>query len=115
MDDTVTPSSLEALARSTGLTMSEIHEAFVDERRRAALRVLANSSTPVDVSTVARSVAASEAGTSVDSVPPDQVHQVHVRLYHVHLPKLERLGLLEYDADADAVTEVDDGLGEVSF
>lgn len=115
MSNTVTSSSIEAIAASTGSNTSDVHEAFASERRQTILRVLARNSTPVDVSAVARAVAARETDSSIGSVPPDQVEEVHVMLYHVHLPKLEALGLVEYDAVADVVTDYVDELDGLAF
>lgn len=114
MINTVSQPFIEAIATSAGLNTSDVHEAFADERRQATLGVLVDKSTPVDVSTIARVVAAEESDSAIEHPPPDRIERVHVALYHVHLPKLAKLGLVEYDADAGIVTGYDDGLEAIS-
>ena len=110
MSNTETTASLETLAARTGLETNELHGAFTSGRRRTTLSMLAGRSTPVDGVTIARAVAARETGTTPESVTPDRAEEVRTMLYHVHLPKLDEAGLIEYDRDDDVVTDYDDGL-----
>jgi hypothetical protein len=75
-------------------------EGLADERRRIVLGVLEGRDEPIDRRTLAREVADTE--SRVDSTP-DSVDEVVVSLHHLHLPKLDAVGLLEYDADAGTV------------
>jgi hypothetical protein len=74
------------------------------ERRRAALSVLESRDGPQERADLACGVAAREA----DGEPTTgAVEEVEVALHHVHLPKLDRAGLLEYDADEGIVSRID--------
>lgn len=88
----------------------QLFDALADERRRVVLDSLFESGTPVDVGRLARRVAARERrGGEGDRGPPaDAVHRVRVSLHHVHLPKLDDAGLVEYDPDGQAVRTVAD-------
>jgi len=82
------------------LTRPERCELLADERRRAVLDSLDGQST-VELEPLARSVAAS--GDS--GVTDDAVERLKWMLHHVHLPKMDDLGVLEYDT-ADHVVHV---------
>ena len=82
------------------LTKPERCELLADERRRAVLDSLDGRST-VELEPLARSVAASEESVVTD----DAVERLKRMLHHVHLPKMDDLGVLEYDT-ADHVVYV---------
>jgi DNA-binding transcriptional ArsR family regulator len=89
------------------ISRSELFEALSNDRRRAALSVLAEEGGSLDVSTLARRVATREAGAAA-SASGERTERVHVSLYHVHLPKLEALGLIAYDPDRELVESLAD-------
>lgn len=73
----------------------------VSERRRVVLSVLECRAEPVARDELAREVAAREA----DGEPSTEaVADLRVALHHLHLPKLEAAGLIEYDADDGTAT-----------
>ena len=74
---------------------SAVYEMLADERRRRTLAVLAGASLPMDVRTLARRVAAEGDGRTAETTG-EPVDRVHVSLYHVHLPKLADLGVVDY-------------------
>lgn len=89
-------------------TTDDQGEDFVEdasvERRRAVVTALESLDGPRERADLAREVAAREA----DGEPATgAVEEVAVALHHVHLPKLERAGLLEYDADEGTVSRPD--------
>jgi len=88
----VSPGSLDAL-----------FDALADERRRAVLDVLSHQTGPIHVETLARELEAKERGIAESDVPVDEIEQLLMGLYHVHLPRLAEAGLVEYDSDADTV------------
>lgn len=67
--------------------------ALGSERRLLVLRVLMEEHPPISREELARRVAAGEAGHS----EPDEaaVRDVLISIHHVHLPKLEDVGLVE--------------------
>lgn len=65
------------------------------ERRRLALAVLAEQTTPVELAELAPEIAAREAG--VDAIEEEAVEQVAITLHHTHLPTLAEVGVVEYD------------------
>lgn len=75
------------------LTTSERHRLLRSERRREVLDVLAGQATTVELTELASQVAAGE----------DDVHRVSVSLHHSHLPLMEDVGVLEYDAESNVV------------
>ncbi|RQG97011.1 DUF7344 domain-containing protein [Natrarchaeobius chitinivorans] len=77
--------------------LSTIFGVIADSRRRTLLSVLEDWNRSVSVETLARSVAAREAETTVHAVSAKRVDRVQADLVHVHLPLLDDAGLLEYD------------------
>ncbi|WP_254763995.1 DUF7344 domain-containing protein [Natrinema marinum] len=80
--------------------LDALFEALADERRRTVLSVLGDQYHPIATETLARDVAAREAGTTERAVSDDRVHEVHTSLVHVHLPVLHEATLVSYDASA---------------
>ena len=78
-----------------------IHDVLRNERRRFALEELCENGNVLSVRDLSERVAALETG---ESPAPRNIRQsVYVSLHQTHLPKLDELGIVEYDADAKAV------------
>jgi len=89
------------LARTTGLSESDYHELLVAQRRREMLTILEGRADPIDLETLAATVAAREVG---EDVPDDEtVERVAIDLHHVHLPKMDGAGVVDYDPDANLI------------
>lgn len=73
-------------------------------RRRAVLGILESRYGPQGRDDLAREVAVREAGEEPST---EAVEEVLVTLHHVHLPKLEHAGLVDYDADEGMVSSTD--------
>lgn len=88
-----------------GLGASEIHDVLRNDRRRLVLeRLRANGGTET-VSDLSERIGEVESG---ESPPPRNVRQsVYVSLHQTHLPKLDELGIVEYDPDEKTVSLAD--------
>lgn len=84
------------------VTESEWHDALASEPRRLALGVLVEETGPVALADLSRAVA--EAEGDADSADADAVRRHRIKFHHVHLPKLDDLGVVEYDRDERLVT-----------
>ena len=91
--------ALEARSDDEDDKLDSVFEALADSRRRTALTVLGEQYHPIATETLARDVAAREAGTTAREIPEDRLQAVHASLVHVHLPVLAEAGLVAYDAD----------------
>lgn len=96
--------------RTDTLDASEIHDILRNDRRRLAIKCLRENGETLSVRDLSEAVAARETG---ESPPPrDKRRSVYVSLHQTHLPKLDELGILEYDTDnkrvllQDRATEV---------
>ncbi|MBX0294032.1 DUF7344 domain-containing protein [Haloarcula nitratireducens] len=86
------------------LTDSELFDILKNERRRATLSLLfASDEASVSVSSVSEHVAARENDTTVDSLGEQQRKRVYVSLYQCHLPKMDGLGIVEFDRETGTV------------
>ena len=87
------------------LAESEIHDVLRNDRRRLVLERLAEGEERQTVSDLAEYIASVEAG---EDPPPRNVRQsVYVSLHQTHLPKLDELGIVEYDANSKAVVRAE--------
>ncbi|MFB6130362.1 MAG: hypothetical protein ABEJ28_06035, partial [Salinigranum sp.] len=83
------------------LDPSEIHDVLRNERRRLVIERLRGGDGTEAVRDLAEHIAGIEAG---ETPPPRNVRQsVYVSLHQTHLPKLDKLGIIEYDSDAKEV------------
>ncbi|MFB6304849.1 MAG: hypothetical protein ABEH47_06760 [Haloferacaceae archaeon] len=83
------------------LDPSDIHDVLRNDRRRLVLERLREAEGAETVRDLSEHVAGIEAG---EQPPPRNVRQsVYVSLHQTHLPKLDELDIVEYDADAKEV------------
>lgn len=96
-----TRNGTETYAGAEHLPESEYHRLLAAERRRTTLDVVAESTAPVELEDLAATVAARETGRDV--VDEEAVERVARSLHHSHLPKMDDLGVIDYDPDAARV------------
>ena len=90
-----------AEAGERSLAETEIHDVLRNERRRLVLKRLREAGGTQTVSDLAEHIASVESG---ESPPPRNVRQsVYVSLHQTHLPKLDTLGIVSYDEEANDV------------
>jgi len=82
-------------ASPTELTENERHRLLASEHRRAVIDVLADRPRPMDLEELA--VAVSERDPGGDHVGRDRAARMAVSLHHVHLPKMDDVGIVDYD------------------
>jgi hypothetical protein len=84
------------------LPPGEIHDVLRNDRRRLVLQRLRDTEDHETVRDLAEYVAGVEAA---ETPPPRNVRQsVYVSLHQTHLPKLDELGIVEYDDDDKQVS-----------
>ncbi|MEF8913407.1 DUF7344 domain-containing protein [Natronomonas sp.] len=88
----------------------EIHDVLRNDRRRLAIKALRDRDGRASVRDLSEEVAARETGE--DPPPRNKRQSVYVSLHQTHLPKLDELGILDYDGDTKTVT-LDDRIDEV--
>lgn len=89
---------------SQGASRDQLMEALSDVQRREIITVLDSEGERLPRSDLAREVAAR--GTSGEP-SAEAVDEVEVLLHHVHLPKLEQVGLVEYDVGSGTIASRD--------
>lgn len=84
------------------LTQEQIHDVLRNERRRRVLQQVQQNMGTVTVKGLAEAIAEAETG---ESPPPRNIRQsVYNSLHQTHLPKMDSLGLIDYDADRKTVS-----------
>ncbi|WP_436907202.1 DUF7344 domain-containing protein [Halosimplex marinum] len=85
------------------LSKGEIFDVLQNQRRRYVLEYLKRFEEPVELSDLARQVAAWEYQTPVEEVTNDQKKRVYTTLQQTHLCRMEEAGIVEYDTDDNTV------------
>lgn len=75
----------------------DIFHILQNERRRNVLRFLADVNGQVEMRDVAEQVAAWEHDTTVESLTSVERQRVYIALYQSHLPKLDKMGVIDYN------------------
>lgn len=102
------------------LTQDLVFDILSSPRRRYVLYYLRKSAGPVELNDLAEQVAAWENQTAVDDLSDQERKRVYVSLYQTHIPKLDSVGIVDYDQQSglveltDRVHRIDDYLTETS-
>lgn len=94
-------SRLRQLVEADDPEWDAVLEAVANGRRRSVLAALRSVGGPLQRDALAHAIADGEDGSRPS---PETVDDLRVQLHHVHLPKLEAAGLVEYDAAEGTVT-----------
>ena len=79
----------------------EIHEVLSNERRQMILQLLREDGDAMSARELSERIAELETG---ESPPPRNIRQsAYVSLHQTHLPKLDELGIIDYDQSAKTV------------
>ena len=102
------------------LTQDLVFDILSSPRRRYVLYYLRTVGEPVALNDLAEQVAAWENETEVDELSDQERKRVYVSLYQTHIPKLDSVGIVDYDQQSgmveltDRVHRIDDYLTETS-
>jgi len=112
--DQASSSSVEELAmdqqgRPDTLSLDERFEILKNERRRIVLQYLKEVDETVQLNDLADQVTAIENDTTVDAITSDERKRVYVGLYQFHLPKMAKMGVVDYNKDRGNVRLTDTG------
>ena len=97
------PQSEEITIPVEGTSVDGILELISHQRRRAILDLLLTHDRPLTITDLRNEVVEKEQGTVITKIPSEQVKQAHISLHHVHIPKLEEKGVVNYDSNRNIV------------
>lgn len=100
MSDYETSTQTDALAPET------IFSLLSDERRRHVVAALADRTTEITLDELVSTITSRNLAGSEATDPAATKKRIKIALHHVHLPKLDDAGVVEYDPDARTVTPV---------
>ena len=104
------PSGMKCIESATetshdeALSRDQVHHILQNQRRRNVLRFLRGVEGSIRMGDVAEHVAAREYDTTVEQLRSKERQRVYIALYQSHLPKLDRVGLIDYNQDRGIVT-----------
>lgn len=89
-------------------SVSALYDALAHPSRRTVIDILSYDGGSLALADVAREIAAREdAPAADDGGIDDSAEEIHVDLYHRHIGKLERAGVVEYDPESSVVRFTD--------
>ena len=89
------------------LSLDELFDLLRNRRRRDILAYLDASDGTVTLDELAEAIAADENDTEPEQLTSQQRKRVYISLYQNHLPKMDDLGLIEYEKNRGVVELVD--------
>jgi hypothetical protein len=89
------------------LSRNDAFHVLSNRRRRYALHYLHQQDGSVELRDLAEQVAAWENGTTPDGVGSGERKSVYISLHQSHLPKMDEVGVVEYDKDRNTVALTD--------
>lgn len=90
-------------AEGESVSLDVMFEVLKNSRRRMVLDYLEGREGQVKLSELADQVTAAENETDVDSITSTERKRVYVGLYQFHLPKMDDMGIIEFDQDRGSV------------
>jgi DNA-binding transcriptional ArsR family regulator len=85
-------------------SLDVIFEILKNSRRREVLRFLRERDEQVSLGDLAEHVAAIENDTTTDALTSSERKRVYVGLYQCHLPKMDDIGVVEFNQDRGHIT-----------
>lgn len=113
-DDDTTVESITA-GVVADIPADDVFDLLSSGRRRNVLERLRVVGEPVTVTELAESVAAIENSVAPDELTDKQRKRVYVSLYQTHVPKLDDMGIVEYDRDEGTVTLTERGVALTDY
>ncbi len=86
------------------LTTTDVFDVLKNERRRAVIRYLHEHGGSAELSDLAEHVAARENETSVRRLTSQERKRVRIALYQCHLPRMDAIGVIEFDRNRGTVS-----------
>lgn len=90
-------SPADAQSQQMDISKDELFHVLQNERRRRVLTYLLHREGPYEMRSIAEQVAAWEHDTTVRQLMSDERQRVYIALYQSHLPKLDEVGLIDYE------------------
>ncbi|AEH37150.1 DUF7344 domain-containing protein [Halopiger xanaduensis] len=85
------------------ISVDVIFELISHQRRHAILDLLLTYDQSLTITDLRNEIVEKEEDTEITEISSEQVKQVHISLHHVHIPKLEEKGIVNYDSDRSIV------------
>ncbi|SEG58396.1 DUF7344 domain-containing protein [Halobellus limi] len=114
VDDDSNLEMIGQASRSNGssLDKGEIFDLLKNSRRRSTIRYLREHGGNAELKDIAEHIAAEENDTTVRQLSSDQRKRVYIGLYQCHLPKMDKLGVVEYDKNRGTI-ELQDSVAQL--
>lgn len=82
-----------------GMSTDTVFTILENERRRLTLQYLEEHENPVTLGELAKYIAATENDKTTEEVSSEERKRTYIGLYQSHLPKMDELGVIEFDSD----------------
>jgi hypothetical protein len=91
-----------------GVDQDDLFDILSNRRRRYALHALTGTGEETELGALAEQVAAWENETTVPDVTPAQRKRVYTALQQSHLPRMDEMGVVEFDKRAGTITPTEE-------
>lgn len=88
-------------------SISALYDALAHPSRRIVIDILSYNGESLALADLAREIAAREDAHAAGDGIDDSAEEIHIDLYHRHIGKLERAGIVEYDPESSVVRFTD--------
>ncbi|WP_410767657.1 hypothetical protein [Haloferax sp. DFSO60] len=89
------------------LSKDVVFEILKNQRRRDALRYLKENSGEAKLGDMAEFIAAKENGIEIKALSSSQRKRVYIGLYQCHLPKMDAVGIIDFDKNRGDIVLLD--------
>ncbi|MFW6317789.1 MAG: DUF7344 domain-containing protein [Halorubrum sp.] len=89
------------------LTKTDVFDVLKNERRRAVIRYLHGHGGSATLSDIAEHIAAKENGIEIRQLSSQERKRVRIALYQCHLPRMDSLGVVDFDKHRGTVALLD--------
>ena len=101
MLSTTTPT--RSTARDVSLSQETVFKVLSNRRRRFAIHAIKHADGVIEVAELSERITAWEHGIDPSDVQYEDRRTIHTTLTRTHLPMLDEIGVIEYDAEANLV------------
>lgn len=84
-------------------TFDGVLELCRDQYRRIILAVLASEPRALTLNDLTKTIVKHNHQASITEIANEEINQIQLSLHHLHIPKLEQCGVIEYDPDRQLV------------
>lgn len=93
---------------SRELSQNDLFDMLSNPRRRELLSILCRGHDPLTIEDASTRLAAIENDVAQNDLAPEQYKRVYTALYQCHLPRMDEIGVIEFDTSSNTIHSCDE-------